>query len=80
MSRRILGDACAYIRKQGDAKAIYRKIGVAFIDDQDRISLKLDTLPIPGDGWVGWVNIFPSEKAARTSPQDRDQYQDMDPF
>lgn len=62
MAKEILGDACAYIPgpRQGD-KARYYKIGLA-MQDGDRISLKLDTLPLPGTGWGGWINIFPQER------------------
>lgn len=72
MVKSVLGDACAYIPspRQGD-KARYYKIGLA-MRDGDRISIKIDTLPLPGMGWSGWINIFPSDKPARpTDPRDR---------
>ena len=58
----LLGDVCAYIPAQGnDTKNRYPKIGTAFIDhdNESRISIKLDTIPLAGGGWNGWVNIFP---------------------
>lgn len=74
MSKEILGDACAYIAPTvRGGKARYHKIGIAMRDsDGDRISLKLDTLPLPGSGWEGWINIFPSERQPRPAdPRDR---------
>jgi hypothetical protein len=72
MVKSVLGDACAYIPgpRQGD-KARYYKIGLA-MRDGDRISIKIDTLPLPGMGWSGWINIFPSERQPRpTDLRDR---------
>ena len=59
MSKTIIGDVCAYIKKPGQEKASYPRIGVAFEDARGRISLKIDTLPIKD--WEGWVNIFPRQ-------------------
>lgn len=61
MSKELLGDVCAFIRakREGD-KNRYPKIGTAFIDSKDkRISIKIDALPVAGDNWEGWINIFP---------------------
>lgn len=59
MSKEILGDACAYIAPlRRNDKARYLKIGLA-LRDGDRISLKIDTLPLPESGWEGWINVFP---------------------
>jgi len=65
MSKIFVGDACAYLRKEGEEKARYPRIGAAFKDDSGRISIKIDTLPI-GNDWQGWINIFPREKGAQT--------------
>ena len=65
MSKILMGDVCAHIpgAKYGE-KGSYRKIGVAFKDsDTGSISIKLDTLPLPGCGWVGWCNIFEEREA-----------------
>lgn len=67
-----LGDVCAHCRYGNDAR--YVKIGVAFSEPDerggpDRISLKLDALPLDSSGWTGWVNIFPPKQSH--SPADR---------
>ena len=72
MARSVIGDACAYIPglRQGD-KARYYKIGLA-MQDGDRISVKVDTLPLAGMGWSGWINIFPQERPTRpVDPRDQ---------
>jgi len=59
MALTLMGDACAHIPAHANnGKSAYRQIGKAFRDG-DRISIKIDTLPLPGCGWEGWVNIFP---------------------
>lgn len=61
MAHEILGDACAFIPGSNGAKNRYMKIGVAMKDHQGRMSLKLDTLPLSGSSWEGWINIFPRQ-------------------
>ena len=63
MSKEIIGDACAFIKGVNGEKSRYPRIGIA-VRDGDRISIKLDTLPID-KMWEGWINIFP--KGANTS-------------
>jgi hypothetical protein len=60
MAKELLGDACACV-KQG-AKNSYIKMGVAF-KDGERISIKIDALPLPSAEWEGWINIFPRKAA-----------------
>ncbi len=61
MSKEFFGDVCAHCPPQGSReKAMYPRIGSAF-KDGDRISLKLDCLPLDSAGWSGWVNIFPRD-------------------
>ena len=62
--KELLGDAHAYI-KVGQAKAQYPRIGSAFRDERGQISLKIDTLPLPGSGWTGWINIFPRKASGQ---------------
>lgn len=57
--KELLGGVCGHIPQAYDGKSRYIRMGTAFKDKQGRISIKLDTIPIPGAGWVGWVNIFP---------------------
>ncbi len=42
---------------QGGTKPIYRNMGSMFKNDQGKISLKIDSIPV-GDGWNGWVQVF----------------------
>ena len=63
MSKEILGDACAFIRGINGDKNRYPRIGIA-MKDGERISIKLDTIPIDKT-WEGWINIFPRDEAQR---------------
>ncbi len=74
MSKSLLGDLCAYIPKRpGQEKPSYPRVGSAFIDsDTQRISLKIDTMPIPGSGWEGWLNVFPRERGEKPSTKSAD--------
>lgn len=56
--KKLYGDVCAYVPQPGGAKPRYPRVGTAFLDDRGQISVKLDTIPIPGT-WSGWLNIFP---------------------
>ena len=53
--------------RQGD-KARYVRVGTAVQDDDGRISLKVDTLPVPNTGWSGWLNIFTKEGNKPANP------------
>lgn len=63
----LLGDACAHIPAVGGGKSRYMKVGLAFRDEQERISIKIDTLPIASAGWSGWINVFPDKRQAQTT-------------
>lgn len=55
------GNVKAFIRAVDNADggdARYILIGTAFLDEQQRMVLKIDALPMPLSGWRGWVNIF----------------------
>ena len=69
MALTLIGDACAHIPVHANGgKAGYRQIGKAF-KDGTRITIKIDTLPLPGSGWEGWVNIFPSKESLGPDPE-----------
>ena len=71
MSKTKLGDACAYIPGKNGGKNRYCKIGVVFKDNEkDYLSIKIDTLPLPGTGWEGWINIFDERKPAESGVED----------
>lgn len=90
MTREFIGDACAYIKQPGGEKAKYYRIGSAYRDGE-RISIKIDTLPLSGIGWDGWVNVFrrdagerprtPSRVGLATGERPADAFDDDDlPF
>lgn len=51
--------------KAGDRKPIWRKIGVAFpLKNREGYTVKLELLPIPGDGAYEFILVEPSSKEA----------------
>jgi hypothetical protein len=79
MSKIKFGDLTAYLGKDGSGKSRYTRIGTVFKDmDYGTLSIKIDSLPIAGDGWDGWCNIFESQqkstptKAVAPEPDDDD--------
>ena len=58
-----IGNAKAFIAAADSAtgKAQYIYIGAVFKKGEEFV-LKIDSLPLPGCGWQGWVNIFPDDK------------------
>ena len=71
MSKDFIGDLCAYIpKRQGQPKPSYHRVGSAFRDSTtQQISLKIDTMPIAGCGWEGWLNVYPrKEEGAQAKP------------
>ena len=67
MTREVIGDACAYFPAEYGGKTRYAKLGTAFRED-NRISIKIDTLPVAGSNWQGWVNILPTSKFVPKPP------------
>lgn len=58
-----------YTRKDtGEKKKRYLNCGKAFTDDQGRISLKMDALPL-GPAWSGWLSLYPIEGQDAPTPQ-----------
>lgn len=41
----------------GEKKKRHVRIGKAFTDDQGRISIKLDSIPV-GPDWSGWLSLY----------------------
>lgn len=62
-----------YTDRSGEKKKRYVNLGKVFEDDQGRLSLKLDTIPI-GPNWSGWVSFYePKERQDQgrdRTPQD----------
>lgn len=47
-----------YTTGNGEKKKRYMNAGKAFQDDQGRISLKIDAVPV-GPEWSGWLSLYP---------------------
>jgi len=60
-----IGDIVATVGKytdnQGNEKKRYLKCGSAFQDDQGRISMKMDGMPV-GQEWSGWLSVYPNDR------------------
>lgn len=67
-----------YKNNQGEVKKRYTNVGSGFTDDQGRISLKLDTVPVSPE-WSGWLSLYPikdrdqQEQQRRQDPQRQQQ-------
>ena len=46
--------------KDGEEKKKYANVGKAFTDEQGRISIKMETVPI-GPDWSGWLSLYPAK-------------------
>ncbi len=44
-------------QQQGETKKRYQRVGAVFEDEQGRMSLKLDAVPV-GQFWSGWISFF----------------------
>lgn len=56
------GTVSAHIPSTLSKDSHYVRVGVAFIDDEGRMVIKLDSMPLPTSNWQGWLNIFPLDK------------------
>lgn len=50
-----------YTDAQGQKKKRYATCGKAFTDDEGRVSLKIDVVPVV-PGWSGWLSLYPIER------------------
>ena len=46
-----------YKNNQGETKKRFTNVGCAFTDDQGRVSIKLDSIPV-GPDWSGWLSLY----------------------
>ena len=53
-----------YVNSSGETKARWVSCGVVFERENGNLSLKLDCIPIGGDGWI---NLFPPSADNRTT-------------
>lgn len=71
-------------RQTGKKKQQYRNVGAVLVNDEGRMSLKLEL--IPASGFNGWINFYepkPREEkptAAGTGPQPTGAFNDDIPF
>ena len=59
-------------RQTGEEKKRYLTVGTAFTDDQGRISLKIDAMPVSPE-WSGWLSLYPLDED-RQQQQPRQKY------
>lgn len=59
-----------YKDREGKEKKRYQNCGSAFTDDDGRLSIKLDAVPVSPE-WSGWFSLFPIEKKDQAPPAGR---------
>ncbi len=47
-----------YTNNQGEKKKRFVNVGKAFTDEQGRVSLKMETMPVVPE-WSGWLSLYP---------------------
>ena len=70
--------------KEGkDGKTYWHKVGVKFLWDDGRESIKLDSLPLPNEKGEVWMNLFEprpkDDTATGTCDKPEDTANDTDP-
>jgi len=59
-----------YKTREGQEKKRYQNIGSVFVDDNDNLKIKIDSMPLVDGGWNGWANCYDlEEKEAPKTPQ-----------
>lgn len=67
-THKILATVGKYKDNDGNEKKRYVQCGVAFSDEQGRISLKMDAMPVSPE-WSGWLQLYPVDDEPRqTNP------------
>jgi len=51
-----------YTTKGGEKKKRYLNVGSCFQNEQGRMSIKLDAIPV-GQDWSGWVSLYEPKNA-----------------
>lgn len=57
-------------KKDGEIKKRWNRIGTMFKDDDGRVSIKIDTIPV-GPDWSGWISAFPMDDRQEDSRPER---------
>jgi len=63
-THKILATVGTYKDGDGNEKKRYVQCGVAFTDEQGRVSLKMDAMPVSPE-WSGWLQLFPMDDDRR---------------
>lgn len=56
----IVATVGTYTDREGNEKKRYQKCGIAMTDEDGRLSLKLEAMPVTPD-WSGWLNLYPKK-------------------
>jgi hypothetical protein len=51
-----------YKDKTGQEKKRYQTIGSVFLDDNENLKIKIDSIPIVDGSWSGWANCYDLEE------------------
>lgn len=64
-------DVCAtigeYTNSAGEKKKRYITVGSAFTDEQGRLSIKLDAVPVTPE-WSGWLSLYEPKPKGENKP------------
>ena len=60
--KNIVATVGEYTDRDGNKKKRYQTCGVVFKDDDGRVSLKLDAVPVSPD-WSGWFALYDRDPA-----------------
>lgn len=61
-----------YTNAAGETKKRYQNCGSAFTDEQGRVSIKLDAVPVSPD-WSGWLSLYPVKDRDDSPPRQQQQ-------
>jgi len=59
-----------YKTRDGQEKKRYQTIGSVFLDDNENLKIKIDSIPIVDGGWAGWANCYDLEEKTNTGSRD----------
>jgi hypothetical protein len=65
-----------YKTREGQEKKRYQTIGSVFLDDNDNLKVKIDSIPIVDGGWTGWANCYELEER-ETPKAPKSGFEDM---
>jgi hypothetical protein len=56
-----------YTDREGNEKKRYVNVGIVFEDDQGRLALKMDSVPVSPE-WSGWISFFEPRERGESRP------------